>query len=82
MGDDITYGLVRGLSSLSLPPSINISIVKYVPYGSLREIMPYLVRRAEENRGMLRGSMLEREVLYDELKRRFMGYIGLGLSKD
>ena len=82
MGDDITYGLVRGLSSISLPQSVNISIVKYVPYGSLHDVMPYLVRRAEENRGMLRGSMLEREALYDEVKRRIMGYIGLGLSQD
>ena len=82
MGDDITYGLVRGLTSLSLPPSVNISIVKYVPYGGLHEVIPYLVRRAEENRGMLRGSILEREALYDEMKRRVMEYIGLGLSQD
>ena len=82
MGDDITYGLVRGLSSISLPQSVNISIIKYVPYGGLHDVMPYLVRRAEENRGMLRGSMLEREALYDEVKRRIMGHIGLDLSQD
>ena len=82
MGDDITYGLVGGMSSVSLPRYVKVSIIKYIPYGGLRDVMPYLVRRAEENRGMLRGSMLEREVLYDEVKRRIILHIGLGLSQD
>ena len=72
MGDDITYGLVRELRNISLHPSIKVSIVKHIPYGRLHDVIPYLVRRAEENRGMLRGSMLEREALYYEIKRRVL----------
>jgi proline dehydrogenase len=71
MGDDITYGLVGEMKGVSVPSGVRLSVVKYIPYGSLNDVVPYLVRRAEENRGMLGGSMLEREALYFELKRRF-----------
>jgi proline dehydrogenase len=81
MRDDITYGLTRELSNISLPPAIRVAVVKYVPYGGLHDVMPYLVRRAEENRGMLRGSILEREALYDEVKRRILRHFGLGLNR-
>lgn len=76
MGDDITYGLVREMQNLKLPAG-KISIVKYIPYGSLNEVLPYLVRRAEENKGMLGGSILEREALYDEAKRRIARHFGI-----
>lgn len=82
MGDDITYGLTRALNNISLPPSVRVSIVKAIPYGGLHDVMPYLVRRAEENRGMLGGSMLEREALYDELKRRILRQLGFGLNRN
>ena len=58
-------------------PSGKVSVVKYIPYGSLNEVLPYLVRRAEENRGMLGGSILEREALYDEIKRRIARRFGI-----
>ena len=82
MGNDITYGLVREITKLSLPSSVNVSIVKYIPYGGLHDAMPYLVRRAEENRGMLRGSILEREALLAELKRRTWEFLGVGVKVD
>ena len=82
MGDDITYGLVRELRRSSFPSVRNISIMKYVPYGDLRAVMPYLVRRVEENRDMLRGSMLEREAYYAEIRRRTLDFLGLGLTRD
>ena len=75
MGDDITYGLVREMQNLKVPVG-KVSVVKYIPYGGLNEVLPYLVRRAEENRGMLGGSILEREALYDELKRRVARQFG------
>jgi proline dehydrogenase len=80
MGDDISYGLVEKMKTLSVPSGIRISVVKYIPYGGLNEVLPYLVRRAEENRGMLGGSMLEREALYFELKRRVLKSFGVGSS--
>jgi proline dehydrogenase len=80
MGDDITYGLVQKMKTVSVPAGVRISVVKYIPYGGLNEVLPYLVRRAEENRGMLGGSMLEREALYFELKRRVLKLFGVGWS--
>jgi hypothetical protein len=80
MGDDITYGLVREISNTTLNHGFNIFVVKYIPYGRLSDVMPYLVRRAEENRGILRGSMMEREFLYVEIKRRIMRRLGIALN--
>lgn len=44
---------------------------KYMPYGPIEEALPYLQRRANENKGMLRGAVRERTLLAKELKRRF-----------
>ena len=41
-----------------------------MPYGPIDEALPYLIRRANENRGMLAGAVRERELLVRELKRR------------
>ena len=55
---------------------------KYVPYGKVNEVMPYLIRRAQENSGMLGGAVLELRMLRSELKRRLFpgarakGYTG------
>lgn len=82
MGDEITYALVRELKKTSPPPGVQINVIKFIPYGKLNEVMPYLVRRAEENRGMLGGSVLQREVLYSELKRRALSWLGITSSID
>ena len=43
---------------------------KYVPYGPEHEVMPYLVRRAQENSSMLSGAGVERSLILSELRRR------------
>lgn len=48
----------------------NYKAYKYVPYGAVKEVMPYLVRRAQENSGMLGGAVTEMNMLRDEIKRR------------
>ena len=46
------------------------NVYKYMPYGSVEEALPYLLRRANENKGMLAGAVRERELLWKEVRRR------------
>lgn len=46
------------------------SAFKYVPYGPIQEVLPYLVRRAQENSDLLGGSVRESSLIGEELKRR------------
>ncbi|KAK2077068.1 hypothetical protein QBZ16_004701 [Prototheca wickerhamii] len=46
---------------------------KYVPFGSVDEAMPYLIRRAQENSDMLGGVGKEMGMMRRELKRRILG---------
>ncbi|KAI8602557.1 FAD-linked oxidoreductase-like protein [Dissophora ornata] len=47
-------------------------IYKYVPYGPIHHVIPYLIRRAQENSSVLGGVAVERSLLFEELKSRFM----------
>ncbi|XP_036877500.2 hydroxyproline dehydrogenase isoform X1 [Manis javanica] len=49
------------------------AVYKSIPYGSLEEVIPYLIRRAQENRSVLQGSRREQELLRQELRRRLLG---------
>jgi proline dehydrogenase len=61
MADHLTFGLGKG----------KYKAYKYVPYGLVEEVMPYLTRRAQENSGMLGGAKNELKMLRKEIKRRF-----------
>ena len=44
---------------------------QYVPYGPVQEVVPYLLRRAQENAAMLgEGAPAELAMLTSELGRR------------
>jgi proline dehydrogenase len=43
---------------------------KYVPYGQVAEVMPYLIRRAQENSDVMSGAASELRMLRKEIWRR------------
>jgi proline dehydrogenase len=60
MGDHITYNMA----------SLGINCTKYIPFGPLVDVVPYLIRRAQEN-GSVNGQMgRELKLLQTEKRRR------------
>lgn len=60
MSDNITFNLAKAgfLSS------------KYLPYGQVREVIPYLIRRAQENTSVTGDVGRELKLILQEVKRR------------
>ncbi|XP_051530945.1 hydroxyproline dehydrogenase [Myxocyprinus asiaticus] len=71
-GSSVCFGQLLGMCdhvSLTLAQH-GFSVYKSVPYGSVDDTLPYLVRRAQENRTVLQGIRKERDLLRQELRRR------------
>jgi proline dehydrogenase len=52
-------------------------VFKYVPYGPVMEVVPYLIRRAQENSDVMLGVGKEIKLLKEELARRARIAVGL-----
>jgi proline dehydrogenase len=73
-GGRVFFGQLLGMCdhvSFSLGDA-GYAAYKYVPYGPIKEVIPYLIRRAQENSSVLQdsGIVKERRLIYDELIRR------------
>lgn len=60
MSDNISFNLAKA----------GYNVAKYVPYGPVELVMPYLIRRAEENTSVAGQSSRELTMIRKELKRR------------
>ncbi len=62
MSDNITFNLAKARCSVS----------KYLPFGPIKDVVPYLMRRAQENTSVGGQTSRELALIKKELKRRKM----------
>lgn len=60
MSDNLTFNLAKA----------GFTVGKYLPYGPVREVVPYLIRRAEENASVTGDMTREHRLVHEEMKRR------------
>jgi len=60
MSDHISYNLAK----------LGYNVAKYVPYGPVKDVMPYLIRRAEENTSVAGQTSRELALIKRERQRR------------
>jgi proline dehydrogenase len=60
MSDNITFNLAQ----------LHYNVAKYIPYGPVRKVLPYLIRRAEENSSVAGQTCRELSLISRELNRR------------
>ncbi len=60
MSDHLTFNLSQA----------GFNVAKYVPYGPVREVVPYLIRRAQENSSVTGDMSREHQLVRQEMKRR------------
>eukprot|EP00536_Pseudo-nitzschia_multiseries_P008640 jgi/Psemu1/257415/estExt_Genewise1Plus.C_2220037 len=88
------YGIDRRASTLSFAQLYGMSdqltfnlgkhgyrAYKYVPYGEVDEVVPYLLRRARENSAIVGGAATDLELIKAELARRFRAFVSYGSFK-
>lgn len=68
----IWFGQLYGMSDhISFNLSENgYNVAKYLPFGPVRDVMPYLIRRAEENTSVAGQTSRELNLLREERQRR------------
>lgn len=65
MSDNISFNLAK----------LGCNVAKYVPYGPIDSVMPYLFRRAEENTSIAGQSSREFRLVKQEMKRRHISAV-------
>lgn len=60
MGDNITFNLAK----------LGFNATKYLPYGKVKDVIPYLIRRAQENTSVAGQTGRELSLINKEIKRR------------
>jgi proline dehydrogenase len=60
MSDHISYNLAKA----------GYRVAKYVPFGPVKEVIPYLLRRADENTSVAGQTGRELSLISAELRRR------------
>ncbi|MBX2891709.1 MAG: proline dehydrogenase family protein [Saprospiraceae bacterium] len=60
MSDNLTFNLAAA----------GFRVAKYLPYGQVREVIPYLIRRAQENTSVTGDAGRELALVQQEVKRR------------
>jgi len=74
--DRVYFGQLLGMSdhlTFTLAGQ-GLKAYKYVPYGPIREVLPYLIRRAQENADALSGATEQRNMMLAEVRRRALGF--------
>lgn len=68
----VWFGQLYGMSDhISFNLAANgYNVAKYVPFGPVKDVMPYLIRRAEENTSVAGQTSRELNLLKQEKKRR------------
>lgn len=73
VGDDrVWFGQLYGMSdhiSYNLS-KVHYNVAKYIPFGPVKDVMPYLIRRAEENTSVAGQTSRELSLLKKERERR------------
>ena len=67
------YGMSDNISFALAAHGYNVA--KYVPYGPVKYVLPYLIRRAKENTSFMGQTSRELSLIKREMKRRGIGLI-------